>query len=886
MGTQPTDAGDAPAGSPYEMRLALVLNGGVSLAVWMGGVTAEIDRMRRAAYPDLIAEPDPALERWQTLLGGLGVRLVVDVIAGASAGGLNGAVLAAAIARGRPLPQLRDTWRSVGSIANLASNADQPAGDRLSILNGSLLTQSVEDVFAHLENRPDASLPADLRVRLRHEETAPRGVTLFTTATSMRGQAEEFTDSTSQRFPQVEYRVVCRFRRALLGDDEFNDATANARLTRAARASASFPAAFEPAFFAAGDDVDDGHPQAEQVSMRETAGIRSSRWMVDGGVLDNEPFAPVLDRIARRPITRDVDRIVAYIDPEDATRPPGDEDIGSPPGMVAAVSAALNLPRETNLLNQLHRLGEMEREIAVDIDADPDLLRLAFAGSLDTAAAALEPVYAERRDAAVVHEIRLLLQSGGEPDDPAVPIDELARPDAAGAPAGEWTQGIAAAERVLRIALNMTRTAATNGANAPPVADALFEISVSVIQLAQLRQEVQEAVVAHASGAAAALSDDEIRALLRTAMTADRRALIAVLVAAGVEKFLAADVWPAGLTAPAGDAEAQRAAFLDACRKIEIVRHATGPISAYHPIPSFRFCRFGANVGTPYWCEGRPIRGKLMGLRLHHFGGFLQSGWRKYDWMWGRLDGATHLVRMLIGRLTEPPELPREQLRADLHAWVGTGYEGALDSALDTYLDAPARTAEMFDRLTLELVRPLHRGIFCEELGIDPAAADVDAQISKGFEAASAQVRDETIGGLADSEDGRRVIGQLGAAGLRALGNDAALPAKARLRPVLRVAADVVLADTQPGAERRILRVGYVIAVVVLALAPFFLGRWLSGVALGVASGVCAFVLGLLLAASVLVLPKQGAALLRRMSGLVHVWPVSSAIGRAEKEIP
>lgn len=31
-----------------ELRVALVLNGGVSLAVWMSGVVHEIDRLRRA----------------------------------------------------------------------------------------------------------------------------------------------------------------------------------------------------------------------------------------------------------------------------------------------------------------------------------------------------------------------------------------------------------------------------------------------------------------------------------------------------------------------------------------------------------------------------------------------------------------------------------------------------------------------------------------------------------------------------------------------------------------------------------------------------------------------------------------------------------------------
>ena len=37
--------------SDHEVRIALVLNGGVSLAVWMGGVTHELDLIRRASGP-------------------------------------------------------------------------------------------------------------------------------------------------------------------------------------------------------------------------------------------------------------------------------------------------------------------------------------------------------------------------------------------------------------------------------------------------------------------------------------------------------------------------------------------------------------------------------------------------------------------------------------------------------------------------------------------------------------------------------------------------------------------------------------------------------------------------------------------------------------------
>jgi hypothetical protein len=63
-----------------EVRLALVMNGGVSLAVWMGGVTQEINR----------------LVRGESVYGEIQSLLLqsarVDVISGASAGGLNGRV--------------------------------------------------------------------------------------------------------------------------------------------------------------------------------------------------------------------------------------------------------------------------------------------------------------------------------------------------------------------------------------------------------------------------------------------------------------------------------------------------------------------------------------------------------------------------------------------------------------------------------------------------------------------------------------------------------------------------------------------------------------------------------------------------------------------------
>src|SRR4051794_22431529 len=75
------------AESDRELRLALVLNGRVSLAVWISGVIHEVDRLRRASHGAPIDGPDDT-EPYRTALRGRKAR--VDVIAGAKAMGCRG----------------------------------------------------------------------------------------------------------------------------------------------------------------------------------------------------------------------------------------------------------------------------------------------------------------------------------------------------------------------------------------------------------------------------------------------------------------------------------------------------------------------------------------------------------------------------------------------------------------------------------------------------------------------------------------------------------------------------------------------------------------------------------------------------------------------------
>ncbi len=103
-----------------EMRVALVMNGGVSLAVWMGGVTHELDLLRRASFAQPGEEGTGSDKRvfaiWKQIAEEANTRVLIDIVSGTSAGGLNGMLLATALGRGTALPPLRAVWEETASL--------------------------------------------------------------------------------------------------------------------------------------------------------------------------------------------------------------------------------------------------------------------------------------------------------------------------------------------------------------------------------------------------------------------------------------------------------------------------------------------------------------------------------------------------------------------------------------------------------------------------------------------------------------------------------------------------------------------------------------------------------------------------------------------------
>lgn len=310
-----------------ELRLALGMRGGVSLAVWIGGACAEIDDLRRAR------EDQSGLWTSLTRTTGHG-SVVVDVMAGASAGGLNGVLFAACQAYGVRFSEMRQTWLDVGSTEQLVRTAEReerdgtPANLRwLSLFRGDghmfrqIVVQLTKLIDAAGTSRPADPPRLDLRLSATHVEPVLRAVRSPTDETLLdRRYASEFRFVAPQE--------------AWLGNDFPPYAAPGepgrerfeghlARLALAARTTSSYPGAFEAASVRSSRvatftaDEPDPTPGLDV----DMAGIFADRTtggpfvVADGGIVDNIPLARAFDAIADAPAQGPTDRHLVYLHP-------------------------------------------------------------------------------------------------------------------------------------------------------------------------------------------------------------------------------------------------------------------------------------------------------------------------------------------------------------------------------------------------------------------------------------------------------------------------------------------------------------------------------------------------------------------------------------------
>lgn len=652
-----------PNASAEEVRLAMAWNGGVSLAVWMGGAAVELDAARRA---HLGPQQEEGNERslYHALTQAFHRELVIDILAGASAGGINGALLGAVITKRRELrPKfLRDRWLTLGDLSTLLRpvNEAQPT----SLMRGDYFVDELEKTLRAVTGEGDNKDGWLDNTEPSHDGLVAGEVALDIQATNVVGTQRGFSDQWGQTLYAREYRAPLRFRQP---DDFTSDA-----LTAAARASASFPAAFEPAALMNKSARLGGFP-----------GVK--RWAIDGGLLENAPIRPAIELIPTRAAERPVKRFVCYVNAAPSMFEV-DEDDPKQPLLRNVLAGVINLPREGRVIDQLVAIEDATRRTVGVKEVTTGLLELPQAHLRATAHALLDG-YCRTRTTLSLRE----LLSAASPDAGHVAAFVAAVEEKLGtrllpwipasldAPrqAAEWRWGLRAAQRVLLLQLDLLNQWC---AHEDPVkeanrAEALLEfrrpINNALARLEDARQRfASSSAIRRAAlelGQVAEADSDQFEQRLDEldSLMVGYRCEAYDAVRRGTEtlaKALAVDFVPsagAGVASLFGSDDADQPPvlerFLARALCIEVIRRAFGPDRDLEPAQPLHFVQLTPMAPVRVFST-RPLRKtgpnsgreKLTGLTLAHFSAFYRRSWRANDFMWGRLDAATRIVDLLV----------------------------------------------------------------------------------------------------------------------------------------------------------------------------------------------------------------------------------------------
>ncbi len=377
-----------------ELRLALVCYGGSSLAIYMHGITKEIHRLVSASAARAAgAEPSGPSERvYDELLeavsggeGGVDLRVIVDVISGTSAGGINGIFLAKAIAENRSLDALRDLWFTDGDIDKLVRDIE--AAGLLEHVKG---VGSFIDHFANaapwklrlgaavLEAAHEPPFRGDMTTWLYDalagmDEAGPASnaaslmpdghrLDLFITMTDFYGYPRLVPVGRPAFAGESRHRHSLQFRFESGVVDEFTDN--NAGLALAARATSCFPGVFPPVNVPELERLLGKAAVTEAYSTFKRRAFRvydlsapqslEDTYFVDGGVLDNKPFGFAIDTVIHhRPAQSEVIRRLLYIEPDPGALVTETVRHAVPTPPEAILGALSGIPRSEPILDDL-----------------------------------------------------------------------------------------------------------------------------------------------------------------------------------------------------------------------------------------------------------------------------------------------------------------------------------------------------------------------------------------------------------------------------------------------------------------------------------------------------------------------------------------------------
>ena len=426
-----------------ELRLAVVIYGGASLAVYMHGVTKELLKLIRASKVlhevgvdragSLAYRDGPDHRPFDTepvyfdILKEINrhhhFRVVIDVIAGASAGAINGVMLAKALVDDGLLDAQTAGWLKDADVEHLGAEQTGPwrkwylypflralsfwlprdigsSPETRAKLARLVRSSWFQPPFSgeRLSNHFFDALAAMAGTRREGSSLLPTGQRLdvYASLTDLVGYPRTIRLHESLVAREKSHAAYCQLTHVATGSgasaSDFLDENVPA-LVWAARASSSYAGAFPPfhhseiqrvigergmvwpreeSFLSSSIRAGDGTPAFRHFDPRD-------RYFVDGGIVNNKPFSVALEALNHRPADRQVDRCIVYIEPDpniDSVEEP-DRNLGYLSTIRAAVSS---IPRNQPILDELGQVVAQDARVQVNrriVDANrPEIERI------------------------------------------------------------------------------------------------------------------------------------------------------------------------------------------------------------------------------------------------------------------------------------------------------------------------------------------------------------------------------------------------------------------------------------------------------------------------------------------------------------------------------
>lgn len=329
-----------------EIRFAVVMYGGVSLAIYMNGIAQELLYMVRATAGNpqekmASSKTKGTVSVYKELAEYLSEhvtplfkhKFVVDIISGTSAGGINGVCLAKGLVKGLDnLKALEKMWLDEGDLSKLLNDKSSDLGlfcskePKTSLLNSQRMYAKLFEAFKNMEDSATEKSNNGKGAR-----SLVDSLDLFVTATDLRGLQLPIQLSDGNTYEHI-HKFVFPFKYRREQPNHFTSGH-DPLLAFASRCTSSFPTAFEPVKLA------DLHPLLKkELSKKDYLKFKNNlnhwkkeffrgyeittdaieleeREFADGGYLDNRPFGHAIQAIHEREYDCPLERKLLFIDP-------------------------------------------------------------------------------------------------------------------------------------------------------------------------------------------------------------------------------------------------------------------------------------------------------------------------------------------------------------------------------------------------------------------------------------------------------------------------------------------------------------------------------------------------------------------------------------------